>query len=184
MPALPWVEPTPDPSIPSTSAQTEPSPPEDVASVCAMWMDFREVDPSAPEHAPPAWHFCDNRADADECLALVLAGKKRATAASAHFFAARAEPLPKAGDLSVVTNFDGEAACVLRTLRVTVLRMDEVTTEMAALEGEGDGSLAYWRAVHWAYYARELAGTGVEVSRALQVVFEEFEVVWPLPEER
>ncbi|WOO81862.1 uncharacterized protein LOC62_04G005378 [Vanrija pseudolonga] len=181
MPTLPWVEPTVDKAIPSTSAQTEPSPPADTASVEALWDAYRASNPAVPATPPPAWHFCDNRPDAAECLALVLAGRKRATASSAAFFALQNEPLPAPGDHSVVTDFDGTAECIIRTTRVTVLPMDQVTTEMAATEGEGDGSLEYWRAVHWAYYARELAGTGVPVSRGLEVVFEEFEVVWPAP---
>lgn len=181
MPTLPWVEPTIDPSIPSTSATTERSPPADKASIASLWTAYRTSNPALPPTPAPAWHFCDNRADAAECLALVLAGKKRATASSAVFYAVNAEPVPKAGDHSVITDFDGLAKCIIRTDKVTHLRMDEVTTEMAATEGEGDGSLEYWRAVHWAYYARELAGTRVSVSRELEVVFEEFEVVWPKP---
>ena len=31
----------------------------------------------------------------------------------------------------------------------------EVTEDFAAAEGEGDGTLAYWRRVHWSYFGRE-----------------------------
>jgi uncharacterized protein YhfF len=133
--------------------------------------------PDAP--APSAWHFCDNERDADECAALVLAGRKRATAPSLWSFEARGEPLPRPGDLHVVTDWAGRARCVIRTTAVHVVPFDQVTEAHAAAEGEGDGSLAQWRVVHRAYYERELAGTAYRIDDRMPIVCERFEVVFP-----
>ena len=54
-------------------------------------------------------------------------------------------PIPKAGDLSVVTRWDGQPVCVIETTRVEIHPSDEGDADSAATEGEGDGSLAYWR---------------------------------------
>ena len=61
-----------------------------------------------------------------------------------------------------------------------VVPFHAVTAEHAALEGEGDGSLSYWRRVHRDYYRRVLVGTGRGFSDDMPVVLERFEVVFPV----
>ncbi|WP_036766533.1 ASCH domain-containing protein [Parvularcula oceani] len=147
----------------------------------ALWRAYLA---SRPQHAaprgpvPPAWHFCDNEADADACLDLVLAGKKRATAPSLAELRASGQPVPQVGDLHIVTDFAGRARCLLRTERVEILRFRDVTEAHAAAEGEGDGSLSSWRSVHGAYYRRVLANTADTFSQDLPVVFETFELLY------
>jgi uncharacterized protein YhfF len=107
---------------------------------------------------PPIWHFCDNELDADACAGLVLSGRKRATAPSLWFFELHGFAPPSVGNLDIVTNWKGIAQCIIRTTAVLIVRFRDVTAEHALLEGEGDGSLESWRAVHWSYYQRELKG--------------------------
>ena len=57
-------------------------------------------------------------------------------------------PLPKAGDLSVVTNWARTPLCVIETQRVEIVPYEEVSADFAATEGEGDGSLRYWQQAH------------------------------------
>lgn len=47
----------------------------------------------------------------------------------------------------MILNSRDEAVCIIENTAVSVLPYDEVTQEMAAMEGEGDRSLAYWRQV-------------------------------------
>lgn len=49
----------------------------------------------------------------------------------------------------------------------------------AAIEGEGDGSLSYWRDAHWRYFGRECHRIGKELSLQMLVVCEQFKVVYP-----
>jgi uncharacterized protein YhfF len=154
-------------------------------SVTTMWRSYRALQgPSSdlPTEPPPAWHFCDNQVDADECARLALAGRKRATAHSLWEFKASGEPLPRVGDLYIVTNWAGEAQCIRRTTAVETLPFHAITEAHAAAEGEGDGTLAWWRGAHWAYYQRELGGSGVVATPDMLIVFEHFERVFPLPE--
>ncbi|MCV2886332.1 ASCH domain-containing protein [Aestuariibacter sp. AA17] len=135
---------------------------------------------NASQQAPfsiPYWHFCDNQADADDCARLVVEGVKRATSPSLWWHEAHNEPIAKAGDLHVVTNWQGEAQCIIQTTRVAIVPFNQITAEYAALEGEGDKSLAYWKQVHWAYYQRELAETGFTPTLEMPIVCTEFNVV-------
>jgi len=126
-----------------------------------------------------AFHFDDNEPSANQLAALVLAGTKRATAGLAWSFESSGKPLPKRGDLSVVTDWQGKPLCVIETTRVEFVPFEEVSAEFAATEGEGDKSLHYWREAHWAYLGRECARIGRAPDQRMPVVCERFEVVYP-----
>jgi uncharacterized protein YhfF len=145
-----------------------------------MWTAYlRHAGLPADTALPPVWHFCDNQVDADVCAALVRSGEKRATAPSLWGLQHRDEPVPAVGSLNIVTTWDGEASSIIRTTRVEIVPFAEVSADHAREEGEGDRSLASWRVTHAAYYARELAGTGHQVSAEMPIVCERFEVVFP-----
>jgi uncharacterized protein YhfF len=97
-----------------------------------------------------AFSFGDNPALADELLALVLAGKKRATCWAV------SEGLKGAavGKPMVALDGQGRPRAVLKTIELTQRRFDEVDAAFAHDEGEGDRSLAYWRAAHTRYFTR------------------------------
>ena len=152
-----------------------------MATVEELWAAFVEARPdlAGPETPHLAWHFCDNQADADELVELVLAGTKRATAGVLWSYEAEDEPVPKAGDLNVITDWSGEARCVIRTTAAEIVPFDQVSEEFAATEGEGDGSLAFWREAHWAAFSREFEGTERSPQPDMPVACERFEVVFP-----
>lgn len=124
------------------------------------------------------FHFDDNETSANELAQLVLAGTKRATAALAWSFEAENRPPPKPGDLSVVTNWHGEPLCIIETEAVSIVPYEEVSEEFAAAEGEGDGSLRYWRETHWAYFERECQRIERAPSSRMPIVCEQFKVVY------
>lgn len=66
---------------------------------------------------------------------------------------------------------------MIRTLSVEVRRFGDVDEDFARAEGEGDGSLAWWREAHEAYFTRVLAGSGYVVNDDLEIACEQFEVV-------
>jgi uncharacterized protein YhfF len=125
-----------------------------------------------------AFHFDDNQASANELAALVLAGTKRATASLAWLYETPAHPAPVPGALSVVTDWGGKPLCVIETTAVDIVPFGQVTAEFAATEGEGDGSLDFWRRVHWDYFGRECARLGRERSAGMPVLCETFRVVY------
>ncbi|MGQ8776733.1 ASCH domain-containing protein [Serratia sp. NA_112.1] len=116
------------------------------------------------------WQFGDSPALADELLQRVLDGDKTATCGS--YVAYQQEKSPLVGDYNVILNGRGEPACVIRTLSLKLVRFCDVTAEMAANEGEGDKSLAFWRQEHQAFFVREGS-----FAPDMWLVFEEFELV-------
>lgn len=126
-----------------------------------------------------AFHFDDNERTANALAALVLAGQKRATAGLLWANEFTGKPLPKIGDLSVVTDWQGTPQCVIQSTHVEIVPFGSVTDSFAATEGEGDRTLRYWRDAHWRYFSRECQRIGKEPSLQMPVVCEQFRVVYP-----
>ncbi len=125
-----------------------------------------------------AFFFDDNEPSANELAALVLVGRKQATAGLLWSHEKDNRPLPQAGDLSIVTDFSGKPSCVIETQNVEIVPFEEVTAEFAATEGEGDGSLRFWRQAHEAFFERECQRIGRTPEARMPVVCEKFKVVF------
>lgn len=96
----------------------------------------------------------------EQLNALVLAGKKRATAGLLSEYESEGEVLEHVGEcLALLDNQGGHLATVMVT-RVEVFRFRDVPWEFASAEGEGDADLEEWRAGHRRYWAA--AGIPVE----------------------
>ncbi len=122
------------------------------------------------------WSFGMTEEMANGLLALVLAGKKRATASSLRGYEVEGEPIPRAGERSVITDWEGTPRCVIETVRVSVIPYGEMPWELARLEGE-DETLESWRANHERFFREEGAEIGYAFTEDMPVVFEEFEVI-------
>ncbi len=124
--------------------------------VAPFWKSFVSTQKSDPTpRFYETFHFDDNEPSANELAELVLRGKKRATAGLVWVFEHDRKPLPRVGDLNVVTNWATQPLCVIETVQIDIVPYEEVSAEFAATEGEGDGSLRFWREAHWAYFGRE-----------------------------
>jgi uncharacterized protein YhfF len=121
-----------------------------------------------------AWAFGNDPEMADSLGRLVRDGPKRATASLLSSYRDD-EPVPKAGDLSVVLDGRGEPFCVIRTARVEVRPFGRVDEHFAWAEGEGDRSLEHWRDEHARFFESE----GGPVDDETPVVLETFELLWP-----
>ena len=153
-------------------------------SIHAFWGAFTSVighDPS--DRFYEAFHFDDNAPSADDLAALVLSGRKRAGAALVWTYESEGKPIPKPGDLSVVTLFSGRPVCVIETQSIQIVPFSRVDADFAATEGEGDGSLAYWQRAHKAFFGRECQRLGREFGLDAPIVCERFAVVYRGPGE-
>lgn len=139
-----------------------------------MWAAYRAVNPAAGDDYE-AWPY---GADPDTLAELTRTGVKTATASAGVCYEIEGEPLPQAGEYSVILNSREEAVCVIRTTKVYTVPFHQVSEEQAYREGEGDRSLEYWRRVHEDFFRRELAEAGLEFSLDMPVVCEEFEMVY------
>jgi len=125
-----------------------------------------------------AWHFCNDEQGANALYPLVLSGQKQATASSLWVYEAEDEPVPKPGDISIILDWEGNATCIIETTRVDIVPFSGVTEEFAAIEGEGDGSLTYWRRVHDTFFREECEGIGRRFTEDMPVICEQFRLVY------
>ncbi|MDO5689544.1 MAG: ASCH domain-containing protein [Tissierellia bacterium] len=122
-----------------------------------------------------AWSFGKSL---DELAELVIKGIKRGTSSAHPHYLREGERLPEAGDYSVILNSSGEALCVIRNKKVSILPFRDISEGHARIEGEGDGSLSHWREVHIKFFEEESRTYGFDFNEDMLVVFEEFELVF------
>ena len=144
-----------------------------------FWTEFARFAGGADERRfYEAFYFGDSEGLANELAELVLRGTKRATAGAVWSYEADGKRLPRVGDLSIVTDWAGRPWCVIETQSVEIMPFREVTAEFAATEGEGDGSLSYWREAHRRFFGRECAAANREFTEDMLVACERFAVVY------
>ena len=156
--------------------------PIDKAGHKAYWAEFVASLPSGDSRAeaqPDAFGFGGEGGLADELAALVLAGKKRATASLPVEYTSLGEALPKSGDLSIILDATGKPVAIIERTSVALVPFQAVTAEFAAVEGEGDGSLKDWQETHSWYFGRVCERLGGKLEATTPVLCQCFKVVWP-----
>ncbi len=144
------------------------------AAVETFWRSFVEATGIDGPHR--AWGFGNDPAMADDLGRLVRDGPKRATTSLLSWYEGEdAEPMPAVGALSLILDGSDQPLCVIRTTEVQVRAFGLVVEAFAWAEGEGDRSLAHWRAAHIDFFASE----GRPVAEDTPVVLETFELLWP-----
>ncbi len=145
-----------------------------------FWQAFCAENPDVNAGEPyQVWYFGSDSKMAKELVRLVLQGKKTATASLFWEYENKPEDEPIVDGYSVVTNFEGNPMCVLRTTELRVLQFNEVDEQFAFDEGEGDQSLDYWREVHWDYFSRRCVEIHKEPSNTMLINCERFKLLYP-----
>ena len=130
----------------------------------------------------PAFEFAFPGPLRDKLVAAVLDGRKTATAGLLQDYEIDNEPLPVVGHRAAVIDSAGQPVAVLEITGVRVVRLADVDVDHARDEGEGDDSVASWRAGHERYwhspdYRGWLGDPEFTVNDDTQVVLERFRVV-------
>lgn len=153
---------------------------EDI-SVKKMWQDFlvdQGQDPLNSLWTYTSWHFEVTKEAANKLARLVLKGKKRATASSMWVEIHDNGEIPKVGDYSIITDWEGKAQCIIQTTQLDIVPYKNVTEAFARCEGEGDLSLDYWKAVHEVYYKKECERINKDFTEEMPVLCERFQLVY------
>ena len=116
-----------------------------------------------------------------ELLDLIRSGRKRAGTGLLWAYEHDREPIAKSGDIEVVVDHLNRPALVTRIVSSEMVAFNEVSAEYAATEGEGDGSLEYWRKGHWNFFSRECRRIGREPTETMPVICNVFEVLHVVP---
>jgi uncharacterized protein YhfF len=122
-------------------------------------------------------HFGDSPKLSAELLVLIAAGKKRGGASLHAAYAIEKLPVPQVGEIAIVLDFNDKPVFVTRNTAVDIIPFHAVGADFAACEGEGDGSLAYWRAAHLDYFTRTSPDLGITFNEDMLIVCVRFEVL-------
>ena len=130
----------------------------------------------------PAFEFAFPGPLRDRLVAAVLDGSKTAPAGLLQDYEIDNEPLPVVGHRAAVIDSAGRPVAVIEITGVEVVRLADVDVDHARDEGEGDDSVASWRAGHERYwhspdYRGWLGDPQFTVNDDTQVVLERFRVV-------
>jgi uncharacterized protein YhfF len=144
----------------------------------AYWEEFRK-DTGLQGGRYVAASFGDNPSMANDLVALVLTGRKRATASLARDYRhPTADPFPAVGDYVVWLDGSGTPRCITKTTHVEMKPMSQVDDLFAWDEGEGDRTRAWWLEAHRRYFGRQADRQGFLMHDEIETVFERFELVW------
>lgn len=146
--------------------------------ITAFWNNFlaeAKLDSDTTYH--DAFYFGANKELANDLLDLVLSGAKTATTSAVPCYEAEGEVMPQVGDYSIVTDWDGEPRCVIRTTMTTILPFNEMTYDICKREGE-DECLETWVEGHRRFLSQDAQACGYVYSEDMPVLFEDFEVVY------
>jgi uncharacterized protein YhfF len=88
----------------------------------------------------------------DKLVAAILAGLKTSTSGLVLEYEREGEPLPEIGQLFAVVDSEGRRVAASELTEVRVVRLADVDLKHALDEGEGDESVAQWRAGHEGFW--------------------------------
>lgn len=91
----------------------------------------------------------------DQLVGAVLAGVKVSTTGLLAEYAAEQEEPPAVGERSALIDSDGREIAVVEVTEVRVLRLGDVGLQHVLDEGEGNTSVAQWRAGHERFWRGE-----------------------------
>ena len=84
----------------------------------------------------------------DQLVAAILSGAKTSTSGLVLAYERDNEPFPKVGQRMAVVDSGDRPIAAIEVTEVRVVRLADVDLQHALDEGEGDGSVAQWRAGH------------------------------------
>ncbi|MEU3937326.1 ASCH domain-containing protein [Streptomyces sp. NPDC029044] len=121
----------------------------------------------------------------DQLVAAILDGSKTSTTGLVVDYEHEGEPIPEAGDRSVVVDSDGRPVAVVEVTGVRVVPLAEVDLAHVVDEGEGHRSVAEWREGHERFWHGEDVRAALEdphftVDDTTPVVLERFRLVTDL----
>ena len=153
------------------------------SNACSMfWKEYLcQLPDDHPHHSalPDAFAFGGEGPLGHELAALVVQNKKRATTSLPIEFTTLNESLPTVGAVSIILDGTLVPVAIIERTSVESVPFESVNAEYAAIEGEGDGSLTYWRTAHIEYFNEVCSRLGGVFNNQTPVLCQTFRMVWP-----
>ncbi|WP_326594072.1 ASCH domain-containing protein [Streptomyces sp. NBC_01294] len=121
----------------------------------------------------------------DQLVAAILDGSKTSTTTLVADYEHEGEPLPEVGSRSVVIDSDDRPVAIIEVTGVRVVPLAQVDLAHVVDEGEGDTSVAEWRAGHERFWHSEEMRAALEdpdftVNDATLAVLQRFRLITDL----
>ncbi|MGF9977031.1 ASCH domain-containing protein [Viridibacillus arvi] len=127
---------------------------------------------------PDAWMFGDGSKEmGDDLGCLVVKGLKTGTCAAHCVYDIEGEEIQKVGQYDIVLDGDNNPLAIIKYTNIDLLKMNEVTSDFARSEGEGDLSYDYWYSEHVKFFTWELSQYGLTFTPDILLVCQTFKVM-------
>jgi uncharacterized protein YhfF len=118
----------------------------------------------------------------DRLVAAILSGAKTSTSGLVLEYEREDEPLPIVGQRSALVDSDNRRVAAIELTEVRVVRLADVDLQHALDEGEGNESVAQWRAAHERFWhsaemRTELGDPSFTVNDDTLVLAQRFQLV-------
>lgn len=147
----------------------------------SFWEECRRARPDLAAVEPRVRRFGNTPDVCRNLLNLIVAGEKTATFSLLWEHEASGEPLPRRGDVYIVTDYEGAPGCAIRILNVSSVPYRDIGIEQTRHEGPLARSVEAWRRIHWPYWTAALQKIGRGPTEDMIVLFQQFEVVYAAP---
>ena len=145
-----------------------------------FWKEYQKIIGDNNIKYDNIFSFGNNDEMANRLSALVVEGKKRATTGLYKLYELDNEKIPKRDELSIVLNGCNEPVAIIKNTEIKIVLFKTITDADAKTEGEGDGSLKYWRCAHIKFFEEECRKYKIKFSEDMLVVFEIFEIIYSI----
>lgn len=145
-----------------------------------MWQAFTADKEELRDYPYKLWKFSDEGEYRKNIISRILDGEVRGESYSTDFFDANSQPLPKVGQYNVICDMNRQAYAIVKTSDVTAVSYGDVNEKLARLEGYG--TVSQWKRFNENKYKSLCDRMDIIFSKDLPLIFEEFEVVYPLTE--
>lgn len=118
----------------------------------------------------------------DKLVAAILSGQKTTTSSLVVEYEREREPLPEAGQRFAIVDSAGRRIAAIELTQVRAVRLADVDLQHALDEGEGDESVAQWRAGHERFWhsaeiREEMGDPGFTVNDDTLVLAQRFRLL-------
>lgn len=118
-----------------------------------LWHIF-SVENQITHNKYDVFQFGMSKQQANELAQLVLSNEKTATSSAYPLYELENEKLPSINEYSIILDGDGQACCIIQTIKMRIVPFHVVSVDHAYKEGEDDKTLAYWQHIRREFLQR------------------------------
>jgi uncharacterized protein YhfF len=124
----------------------------------------------------PRWIGLDD-STTEDVIELIRSGDKSGTFTLPWIIEHTDQPTPAVGDPIILVDFKGRPRLLVRLTDITTVAFGDITATHTRIDGTPVRDLAVWKPLHTRYWNNLLAPYQLEVSTAMPVLVEKFELL-------